>query len=106
VVKFFYRELHASDVPISLAYTSFSYYICTMTITQTVEIPADRRITLEVPREVPTGQVILTFTPAHTVNPFAKTVEKSEERDIELFKLHAERLNAEALDVLSYQDEL
>jgi len=35
-----------------------------MTITQTVEIPADRRITLEVPREVPTGPVILTFTPA------------------------------------------
>ena len=34
-----------------------------MTITQTVEIPADRRITLEVPREVPTGSVILTFTP-------------------------------------------
>ena len=33
-----------------------------MTITQTVEIPADRRITLEVPREVPTGPVILTFT--------------------------------------------
>ena len=26
-----------------------------MTITQTVEIPADRRITIEVPREVPTG---------------------------------------------------
>ena len=35
-----------------------------MTITQTVEIPADRRITLEVPREVPTGPVILSFTPA------------------------------------------
>ena len=35
-----------------------------MTITQTIEIPANRRIT--VPREVPTGQVILTFTPAKT----------------------------------------
>jgi hypothetical protein len=34
-----------------------------MTIEQTVEIPADRRITLEVPREVPTGPVILSFTP-------------------------------------------
>jgi hypothetical protein len=30
-----------------------------MTITQTVDIPADRRIT--VPTEVPTGKVILTF---------------------------------------------
>jgi len=35
-----------------------------MTITQTIEIPADRRIT--VPSEVPTGPVILTFTPAKT----------------------------------------
>jgi hypothetical protein len=33
-----------------------------MTVTQTVDIPADRRITLEVPREVPPGRVILTFT--------------------------------------------
>jgi ABC-type transporter Mla subunit MlaD len=35
-----------------------------MTITQTVDIPADRRITLEVPREVPPGRTILAFTPA------------------------------------------
>ncbi|MCL2762607.1 MAG: hypothetical protein FWD36_05300 [Treponema sp.] len=35
-----------------------------MTITQTVEIPSNRRITLEVPREIPTGSVILSFTPA------------------------------------------
>ena len=34
-----------------------------MTITQTIEIPADRRITVH--REVPTGPVILTFTPAN-----------------------------------------
>jgi len=34
-----------------------------MTITQTVEIPSSRRITLEVPREIPTGAVILSFTP-------------------------------------------
>ena len=33
-----------------------------MTITQTIDIPADRRIT--VPLEVPTGRTILTFTPA------------------------------------------
>jgi len=26
-----------------------------MAITQTIEVPADRRITLEVPREIPTG---------------------------------------------------
>ena len=34
-----------------------------MIITQTVEIPPDRRLTIEVPREVPTGRVILSFTP-------------------------------------------
>jgi len=34
-----------------------------MTITQTVEIPADRRITLEVPAQIPAGKVILSFTP-------------------------------------------
>jgi len=34
-----------------------------MTITQTVEIPADRRLIIEVPREVPVGktQVIIQF---------------------------------------------
>ena len=35
-----------------------------MTITQTVEIPADRRLTIDVPPEIPTGKVILTFKPA------------------------------------------
>jgi len=41
-----------------------------MTITQTIEIPADRRITLEVPREVPVGRTIIAFTPAsETENP-------------------------------------
>ncbi|MCL2211048.1 MAG: DUF2281 domain-containing protein [Treponema sp.] len=33
-----------------------------MTITQTIDVPADRRIT--VPHEVPTGTVIFTFTPS------------------------------------------
>jgi hypothetical protein len=33
-----------------------------MTIEQTVEIPADHRLTLEVPREIPAGRAILTFT--------------------------------------------
>jgi len=37
-----------------------------MTITQTVEIPANRRIILDVPHEVPTGSVILTFTPSQS----------------------------------------
>jgi hypothetical protein len=37
-----------------------------MTIEQIVEIPADRRLVLDVPPEIPTGRVILTFSPADT----------------------------------------
>jgi hypothetical protein len=40
-----------------------------MTVTQTVDIPADRRITLEVPREVPVGKTILAFTPMPAFDP-------------------------------------
>jgi hypothetical protein len=35
-----------------------------MTITQTVEIPANHRLVIDVPREVPPGRTILAFTPA------------------------------------------
>ena len=35
-----------------------------MSVTQTVEVPASHRLTIDVPREIPAGQVILTFTPA------------------------------------------
>ena len=35
-----------------------------MTITQTVEIPVSRRITIDVPSEIPLGPAILAFTPA------------------------------------------
>jgi hypothetical protein len=69
-----------------------------MAITQTVDIPADRRITIEVPREVPPGRTVLTFTPAPAVKESI-----SKEQEIELFRLHADELNAEAEDVLSYQ---
>ena len=70
-----------------------------MTITQTVEIPADRLLTIEVPLEVPTGRTILTFTP---VPP--KKAKLSPEEEKMYFKENIEWLNKEALDVLSYQD--
>jgi hypothetical protein len=41
-------------------------YIYSMSVTQTVEIPASHRLTIEVPREVPAGKAILTFTPTVT----------------------------------------
>ena len=40
-----------------------------MTITQTVEIPDDHRLVINVPREVPSGQVILTFTTPIAATP-------------------------------------
>ena len=69
-----------------------------MTITQTLEIPADRRIILEVPSHLPMGKVILTLTPA------GSTPAMSEEQEIELINRNVDRLNAEAMDVLLYQD--
>jgi hypothetical protein len=35
-----------------------------MTIEQTVEIPADHRLVIEVPPEIPEGKAVLAFTPA------------------------------------------
>ena len=35
-----------------------------MTISQTVEIPENRRLVIDVPREIPAGMVIVAFTPA------------------------------------------
>ena len=71
-----------------------------MTVTKTIEIPADRRII--VPREVPTGSVILTFTPVSS----AKKTRMTEAEEIELINRHADELNSEALDALSYQVDL
>ncbi|MDR0463823.1 MAG: hypothetical protein LBG94_01760 [Treponema sp.] len=68
-----------------------------MTITQTIDIPADRRIT--VPREVPTGKVILTFTPAGS----GKKPRMTEEEEIEWINKNAEWLNKEAMINLSFQ---
>ena len=68
-----------------------------MSVTQTVEIPASHRLTIEVPREVPAGPVIITFTPA----PKRKLTEAEE---IEYINRNAEWLNREAEDVLAYQN--
>ena len=46
-----------------LAKFLFSCYASYMTMTQTVEITANRR-TVKVPREIPAGATIITFTPA------------------------------------------
>ena len=71
-----------------------------MSVTQTVEIPASHRLTIDVPPEVPTGQAKIIFFP---ISADKEKIQKSEARDIELFRLHADELNREAMDVLSYQ---
>jgi hypothetical protein len=69
-----------------------------MSITQTVEIPANHRLTIDVPPEVPAGRAKIIFFPDSTDKE-----RMSEEQEMELFRLHADELNAEAEDVLSYQ---
>ena len=69
-----------------------------MTVEQTIEVPASHRLTIDVPREIPAGRTIIAFTPAS-----AGKERMSEEQEKELFRLHADELNAEAMDVLSYQ---
>ena len=73
-----------------------------MTITQTVEISADRRITLEVPREVPMGEatIIIKF-PAKEIPE--KKSKMTPEEEMEWFEKNSEWLNKEAMDVLEYQ---
>ena len=47
-----------------LAPCSCLCYTLPMSVTQTVEIPASHRLTIDVPREVPAGRTILAFIPA------------------------------------------
>jgi hypothetical protein len=42
-----------------------------MSVTQTVDIPASHRLTIEVPREIPAGRAVLTFTPVAESFPAA-----------------------------------
>jgi len=82
-----------------------------MTITQTVKIPLDRRLIIDVPREIPTGQVILTFTPIASTGALSrgaallqKASQMTEAEKIAQINILAEQLNREAEDVLLYQD--
>jgi len=71
-----------------------------MSVTQTVEIPVSHKLTIDVPPEVPAGKAKIIFFP---VSAGKESIQRSEARDIEIINKNAERLNAEAMDVLSYQ---
>jgi hypothetical protein len=78
-------------------------------IQQTIEIPANHRLTIDVPREVPAGRTILTYTPATAVKGADSDAEylrrkALEARSIEFINHNADRLNCEMEDVLSYQE--
>ncbi|GHV12533.1 hypothetical protein FACS189491_05700 [Spirochaetia bacterium] len=84
-----------------------------MTIQQTVDIPVSHRLTIEVPREVPAGRVVLAFTPEGEAptggsrdTPEYLRRKAMEWKDAEFFKLHADELNREAEDVLKYQGDI
>jgi hypothetical protein len=40
-----------------------------MSVTQTVEIPVNHRLTIDVPREIPAGKAILSFIPVTDQGP-------------------------------------
>jgi hypothetical protein len=66
-----------------------------MSVTQTIEIPASHRLTIDVPREVPTGPVVLTFTPA-------SKRKLTDEEETEYIKQNAEWLNKQAEENLEF----
>ena len=49
-----------------------------MTITQTVDIPDNHRLTIDVPKEVPSGKAILTFTPTYDQESAMKHIKERE----------------------------
>jgi len=63
-----------------------------MSVTQTVDIPDSRRLTIDVPSEVPTGRTILTFTPAPTAVSLEETPSLTQPRTAaEALKIAMER---------------
>ena len=76
-------------------YVYYSYRM--LTIEQMVDIPANRhlRLDLDLPDSVSAGR-----TPVTLIVPDTPS---GQDLDLELINRHADRLNREALDVLSYQ---
>jgi len=71
-----------------------------MTITQTVEIPVNRKLIIDLPPEIPTGKAKMEYT----IIPFEKAKPRmTEEEEIEWINKNIEWLNKEAMVNLSYQ---
>lgn len=63
-----------------------------MTITQTVEIPPNHWLNIEVPHEIPSGLVYLSFTPA-SVDTQTEHKESITEKLDKYYRNHASRLD-------------
>jgi hypothetical protein len=63
-----------------IVFLPVSCYSCFMDVTQTVDVPASHRLTIDVPREIPEGPVVLTFTPLPCKS------ERTETRDVFFFR--------------------
>jgi hypothetical protein len=50
-----------------------------MTIEQIIDIPVDRKISLEIPRAIPEGKTILSFTPVSTARAIENTPRTTQE---------------------------
>ena len=62
-----------------------------MTITQTVDIPADRQLIIEVPHEVPAGRATLTFTPVSSGSETPSSISGKPRTAAEALQMAAER---------------
>jgi hypothetical protein len=65
-----------------------------MTVTQTIDSPADRRVMLEVPHEVPPGKTILAFTPVSDRGVIDRKVESAPKSENERATPHSDALFA------------
>jgi len=82
-----------------------------MIITQTVDIPANRRLMIDVPPEIPVGEAEITFRTTGLKKPALANIHgrrisglaKELIWMVDDFDAHAEELNREAADALLYQ---
>jgi hypothetical protein len=64
-----YRTLLSIPHSLFIVFSSLLCYFYLMSVTQTVEIPASHRLTIDVPREVPAGPAVIVFRPAVESSP-------------------------------------
>jgi len=53
--------MYTQETVVFLYYLAYTFF---MVIEQTVEVPINHRLTIDVPREIPAGRTIIAFTPA------------------------------------------